>query len=177
VPASELPLIHQAPLHLSPADTAGSAETDSLRGVMVSFTATNGLAGAAERQRAVSRLVRFPNAGMGTRSTCGDKPILGTALAAAAITLPTGEPAVRLVWNPATDEAGGENDVVRYVLWRRLMGAPDWGDPYRSVPAGNAAYQWDDQFVQVGVAYEYALAAQDCTPTQSTLAISVPVVP
>lgn len=177
VPAAQLPLVHLAPFHLSPADTGASARTDSLRGVQISFTATNGLTGAAERQRAFSRLVRFPNAGLGTRRTCGDDPILGTPLNAVAVTLGTGDPAVRLVWNAATDETAGEKDVVRYVLWRRLVGAPEWGDPYRSVPAGNAAYMWEDQFVQAGVAYEYALAAQDCTPTQSTLAISAPVVP
>jgi len=177
VATSELPLIHRAPFHLSPADTGASARTDSLRGVRVNFTATNGLTGTAERQQAFSRLVRFPNAGMGTRRTCGDDPILGTGLTATAVVLASGEPAVRLVWNAAIDETAGEKDVVRYVLWRRISGSPEWGDPYRGVPAGNAPYMWDDQFVQPGVPYDYALAAQDCTPTQSTLAMAGPVVP
>lgn len=177
VPNAELPLTHTEPFHLSPADTGPASRIDSLRGVQVSFTATNGFTDARERQRAVTRLVRFPNAGLATRRTCGDKPILGTFLLAAAVTLPTGDPAVRLTWNAATDESAGEQDVVRYVLWRRPLGAADWGDPYRSVPAGNPAYMWDDQAIQPGVAYEYALAAQDCTPSQSPLVLAGPVVP
>jgi prepilin-type N-terminal cleavage/methylation domain-containing protein len=175
IPNGELPLIHSAKLHQSPADTGLSARTDSIRGVLISFTATNGLTGTQERTRSLTRLVRFPNAGMATLRTCGDEPILGTGLTATAIVLGTGDPAVQLIWNAAVDETGGEKDVVRYVLWRRLAGAPDWGDPYRSMPAGNPTYMWQDQDVVPGTSYEYAVAAQDCTPTQSTLAIAGPV--
>jgi prepilin-type N-terminal cleavage/methylation domain-containing protein len=175
VPNGELPLRHSVDLHMTPADTGVAAKIDSLRGVRINFTATNGLTGARERRAALTRLVRFPNAGFATRRTCGDEPILGGALVAAPIVLASG-PAIRLTWNAAVDETGGERDVVRYVLWRRLQGDPTWGDPYRSVPAGSANYTWDDQVVVTGQAYEYALAAQDCTPTQSTLALAGPVV-
>jgi len=175
VPSSDLPLFHSSKLHQSPADTGASAQTDSLRGVLITFTATNGLTGSRERTRSLSRIVRFPNAGMAMLRTCGDEPILGTGLTAMPTVLGSGDPAIRLLWNAAVDETGGEKDVVRYVLWRRLAGATDWGDPYRSMPAGNTTYQWDDQNVVPGTQYEYALAAQDCTPTQSTLAAAGPV--
>ncbi|MDH4045122.1 MAG: prepilin-type N-terminal cleavage/methylation domain-containing protein [Gemmatimonadota bacterium] len=174
VPNGELPLIHTTPTHQSPADTGASARADSIRGVLASFTATNGLTGTRERQRSLTRLIRFPNAGLTTVRTCGDEPILGTPLVASPVVLGTGA-AIRLVWNAAVDESAGETDVVRYVLWRRLAGEPQWGDPYRSIPAGNAAYQWEDQNVVAGTQYEYALAAQDCTPTQSTLVTAGPV--
>jgi prepilin-type N-terminal cleavage/methylation domain-containing protein len=177
IPDAELPLIHRSGFHQSPADTGVSARTDSIRGVVVSFTATNGLSGTRERQRSLSRLVRFPNGGMTTVRTCGDEPILGTALTAVPVVLGTGDPAIQLSWASAVDEGAGEKDVMRYVLWRRLAGAAEWGDPYRSIPAGNTAYLWEDQDVVTGTLYEYALAAQDCTPTQSTLAIAGPVTP
>lgn len=176
VPSGEIPLMHSVSMHMSPADTGPAARIDSLRGVQISFTATNGLTDARERRGALTRLVRFPNAGFGTRQTCGDEPILGNALVAAPIVLASGDPAIRLTWNAAVDETGGERDVVRYVLWRRLLGEVEWGDPYRSVPAGSASYTWDDEAAVTGQAYQYALAAQDCTPSQSTMALAGPVV-
>jgi prepilin-type N-terminal cleavage/methylation domain-containing protein len=176
VPNGELPLTHSVNFHMSPADTGPASRIDSLRGVQISFTATNGLTGARERRGALTRLVRFPNAGFATRRTCGDEPILGAALGAAPFVLASGDPAIRLTWNAAVDEIGGERDVVRYVLWRRLLGEVGWGDPYRSIPAGSANYTWDDESVVTGQAYEYALAAQDCTPSQSTMALAGPVV-
>jgi prepilin-type N-terminal cleavage/methylation domain-containing protein len=176
VPNAELPLVHSVSFHLSPADTGAAARIDSLRGVQISFTATNGLTGASERRAPLTRLVRLPNAGLATRRTCGDAPIFGSALVASPVTLMGGDPAIRLTWNAAIDETGGERDVVRYVLWRRVAGDPTWGDPYRSVPAGSASYTWDDQAVVTGTIYEYALAAQDCTPSQSTMSLAGPVV-
>ncbi len=175
VPAGWLPLAHRVPVHLSPGDTAINARIDSLRGVRVNFTATNGRTGADERTRAITRLVRMPNAGLASRSTCGDEPILGAALVAGVITLPGGAPAVALAWNPATDETGGEKDVIRYVIWRRLQADLNWGDPYVSIPAGVAAYSYTDQVVTPGDTYMYALAAQDCTPLESQLATAGPL--
>jgi hypothetical protein len=90
--------------------------------------------------------------------------------------MPTGEPAVRLSWLPATDENGGEKDVERYVIWRKAPADPDWNDPYLSIPAGTPTYVWLDASVTSGDQFFYALAAQDCTPTLSNLATSVLVV-
>jgi prepilin-type N-terminal cleavage/methylation domain-containing protein len=66
VPNGELPLTHSVNFHMSPADTGPASRIDSLRGVQISFTATNGLTGARERRGALTRLVRFPNAGFAT---------------------------------------------------------------------------------------------------------------
>ncbi len=167
-----LPLVHTLPIHLSPGDTGVAGRIDSVRAVQINVTGTNGLTGAAERQRVLSRLVRFPNAGLANRRTCGDEPLLGSALVATPGAGSAGEPIVTLAWNAATDETGGEKDVVRYVIWRRLQAAPDWGDPYLSIPAGNANYAYVDGAVNSGDGYVYALAAQDCTPGLSQLAIS-----
>ena len=175
VASTDLPVMHSVPQHLAPADTGAFAVVDSIRGVRVSLTATNGFTGARERQRAVTRLVRLANAGMANRRTCGSEPLLGVALGGGVITLASGDPAVQLRWNQATDESGGENDVVRYVLWRRLTSEPDWGDPYLSIPAGNPNYTYDDTAVITGDRYLYALAAQDCTPSLSTLATVGPL--
>lgn len=173
VSPAELPLRHAAPIHLAPEDTGRFARIDSVRAVRVGFLATDGRTGADERTMPVSRLIRLPNAGLAAVQSCGDEPILGVVLDARPVTVPaTGESAVQLEWGPASDETGGEADVIRYVLWRRAGGALDWGDPFVSIPAGNATYSYLDTRVEAGTSYSYALAAQDCTPSLSGLAVS-----
>jgi hypothetical protein len=153
-----------------------ASRVDSLRAIEVTFTATNGMTGTAERQRTVSRMIRLPNAGLRKKKTCGDEPLLGgPAFAAAFVPLAGGEPAINLTWFPATDENGGEKDVVRYVIWRRLLADLDWGEPYLSLPAGSANYLFTDAAVGSGNTYVYALAAQDCTPQTSNTVASLPV--
>ena len=102
--------------------------------------------------------------------------MLGQALAAALAVAPGGGPTIDLSWNAASDEIAGEQDVARYVVWRRPVGAADWGDPLVSIPVGNANYLYTDAAVVSGQAYEYSLAAQDCTPSSSLVVVSNPVV-
>jgi hypothetical protein len=155
------------------ADSGVAARIDSVRAVQVTFIVTNGLTGAAERRRALSRFIRLPNVGLANRQTCGDAPILGSSLTAIWNPVTT---AVDLTWNAAVDEAGGERDVTRYVLFRRLDSDPVWGDPYLSIsPAGTPTYLFPDGSVTSGSTYVYGLAAQDCTPSNSTLVSSAPV--
>jgi prepilin-type N-terminal cleavage/methylation domain-containing protein len=75
---------------------------------------------------------------------------------------------VNLSWPQAVDEAGGESDVTRYVIWRRQAAQPDWGDPYLSIPSGQPTYTYQDLNVTSGEQYYYGIAVQDCTPTLST---------
>jgi prepilin-type N-terminal cleavage/methylation domain-containing protein len=173
VPNAGLPWQHTVPIHLAVTDSGPAARIDSVRAVLVSFTVTNGLSGTAERRRALSRYIRLPNVGIANRQTCGDVPILGSAVTATwnAATL-----SVDLTWNAAVDETGGERDVTRYVIFRRLVTDLVWGDPYFSVaPAGTATYKYPDGAVSTGAQYVYGLAAQDCTPTNSTLSSSAPI--
>ncbi len=172
VPNASLPWRHTIPIHLALADSGLAARIDSVRAVQVNFTVTNGLTGTAERKRALSRFIRLPNVGLANRQTCGDAPQLGTALTAT-----LNGAAVDLRWNAAIDETAGEKDVTRYVLWRRLSTDLTWGDPYLSIPpAGTATYLYTDNAGLVsGKTYIYGLAAQDCTPTNSSLTQSLTV--
>lgn len=174
IPAADLPLRHSIPLHLSPADTGQVARIDAIRGVRINVTATNGLTGDLEERRAMTRLVWLRNAGLATLKVCGSTPIFGQILYAMPDT-DEGEPVVTLSWAPAVDEAGGESDVIRYVLWRRASSDTDWGDPFLSIPAGSAAYSHVDRNVVSGESYRYAIAAQDCTPSLSPRAIVGPI--
>jgi len=163
---ASLPWQHTVPVHLALADTGAVSRIDSVRAVQVSFTVTNGLTGTAERQRALSRFMRLPNVGLANKKTCGDEPILGVGLTATWNPVAGG---VDLAWNAAVDETGGEKDVQRYVIWRRLNTELAFGDPHLSIPpAGQPVYGYTDTDVVSGSAYIYGLAAQDCTPLTST---------
>jgi type II secretory pathway pseudopilin PulG len=175
---TRLPKAHTEAIHGSPADTGAVALTDSIRAIEVSFAATDARDGANGVRREIRRLIRLPNTGMGAPRSCGNRPILGTSLTGNTIQ-PTGSTAgrVRLTWNPAVDEVSGERDVIRYVLWRRSSTSAPWGDPLVSVAAGMATYVYEDYSAEPGVAYYYALAAQDCTPQFSDQALFGPSTP
>ena len=168
IPTASLPLAHTVPIHLAAADTALAAVIDSVRAIRISLTITNGQTGTLERRRTLTRIVNLPNLGLANKETCGAPPLLGTSLTAAPIVQADGTPAVQLGWSPAVDESAGEKDVVRYVLWRRVGAATDWGTPYVAVPAGSPSYSYVDAAVSSGQIYQYQLAAQDCTPSLST---------
>lgn len=178
VPAANLPLKHSVKLHMSPGDTGVAARVDSLRGVRITITATNGLTGAEERKRTITRTIRLPNAGLVNRANCGDEPFSGIVLNAGVNILAGGERQVQLTWNPATDENSGEKDVVRYVIWRRRITDPAFTDmdPYVSIPAGLPSYIYQDEDVVTGDIFFYAVAAQDCTPSLSSLTTVGPVI-
>lgn len=172
IPSTALPLIHSVPIHMSAGDTAQFARIDNVKAVRTNFVASNGMTGDAERTSAVSRTIHLPNAGLAMLRTCGAKPILGTSLVARRINPGGGaKQYVELEWNAAIDESGGEEDIVRYVIWRRPAGVVAWGDPIASVPAGQASYVFNDTRVDPGT-YTYAIAAQDCTPSLSDMSVS-----
>lgn len=170
VPSQDLPLAHTVPVHGSPADIGEEAAIDSIVAVRVTYAATNGLSGPEESVREITRLIRLPNAGQGNQPNCGARPILGTTLDVQGRS-PTTSVAghIELTWGPAVDEITGERDVLRYVLWRRAGSAGEWGDPLTSVPPGASSYVYRDFDASPGVAYSYALAAQDCTPQYSPM--------
>lgn len=173
VPDSYLPAAHSEPIHGAPGDTAIVAGIDSVRAVRVTYAASNGLSGSEETVREITRLIRIPNAGLATQPNCGSKPILGSSLMAVGVAPDeTVAGHVRLEWARATDEASGEQDVLRYVLWRRVGDSGPFGDPMVSVSPGASSYLYRDFSAEDGVQYSYALAAQDCTPQYSPMATS-----
>ncbi|HEX9936079.1 MAG TPA: prepilin-type N-terminal cleavage/methylation domain-containing protein [Longimicrobium sp.] len=173
-------LTHSAPVHgrrdgAAP-DTGAAARIDLVRGVRVNLTATDGGTGSRERRRSVSRTILLPNAGVAALESCGEAPQMGASLSATSSS-PGFPPQVTLAWNAATDERAGEQDVLRYVIWKRVQGAADWGPPYVSVPSGNPSYVYVDTQVQPARTYDYAIAAQDCTPSMSTQSFTSATLP
>jgi hypothetical protein len=179
VPKAWLPMRHTAPIHGSATDTGVLARVDSVRAIDVAFQTTDQLPAPYTRTFSLSRTIALPNAGKEIKKTCGDEPLLQTSVSFAikdtAVAL---VPSVIVRWNASVDEAAGEKDVQRYVLWRSVntpFAFGSVGDPYLSVAAGTASYEYIDAAVQSGSEYYYALAAQDCTPSLSTLKFSNPL--
>ena len=179
IPMSWLPLRHTVPLHSSVGDTLPLNRIDQVRAIEINFRVTDARPGPQERIYSVKRHVTLPNAGKAFKKVCGDEPLLGSI---AFVTAPfvdplTADTLVRLTWNAAVDETAGEKDVMRYIVWRDTAVFAMAGDPYLSIPAGSASYQFDDTDVVAGGKYYYALAAQDCTPSLSSLRTSVAIIP
>ena len=172
---AELPAAHTVAVHGSVSDTG--ALVDDIRAVRATYAAT-GLVGSEAETRTITRLIRLPNAGLETQPTCGNRPLLGTTLTALAVedSEEGSNGYVLLQWDQAIDEYTGEKDVLRYVLWRRVGTSGPWGDPLVSVSGGASSYMYEDHSAEPGVAYSYALAAQDCTPQYSGLATTGAVV-
>lgn len=173
VPSTDLPSAHTEPIHGSPDDTGPAAAVDSIRAIRVSYAATNGLVGSHEAVREITRLIRLPNAGLATQPNCGNPPMLGASLSAngvAATESVAGH--IKLSWNAAVDEVTGEQDVLRYVLWRRVGGSGEWGDPLFSVSPGASSYVYRDFDAEPNVGYSYGVSAQDCTPQFSPISVS-----
>ncbi len=175
VPAGEMPMSHGLAIHGNVADGSPAGRIDSLRSVLVSFKVTNGEVGTRERSERISMNIPLPNMGLKNLKICGSEPVLGQPLSAIFDTT-GGLEKVNLTWIRAFDEGAGENDVIRYVLWRRKInpGPPEvYGDPLSSVAAGFANYLFTDaQSLESDVTYEYRLAAQDCSPKLSTPALT-----
>jgi hypothetical protein len=166
LPTSSLPVRHTLPLHLSAGDTGVVAAVESVRAVRVTFLVTNGRIGRDARTVRRSRWIWTRNGGLGIQRSCGSAPIFNGVVVATA-TQVSGAPAVRITWSAATDEGGGEDDVIRYVIWRSIPGA-QLGDPYLSIPAGSTSYSYLDGAVQTGEQWVYTVAAQDCSPSMSS---------
>jgi len=182
VPTAWMPLKHSVGVHGSVGDTGAVAHIDSLGSVEIAFTVTNGQTGAALRSRSIDFMVPLPNISTKAVTSCGDIPILGTAVTSTwkvDSTLTPWDTTMILKWNQAVDEVGGEKDVKAYVIWRRLTTDTGFTDPIASVPSGSPTPSYNDQTAVVGApGYIYGLAAQDCTPSLSTVAtVTAPLTP
>ncbi|MBM4188642.1 MAG: prepilin-type N-terminal cleavage/methylation domain-containing protein [Gemmatimonadetes bacterium] len=154
----------------TPTDTANAVRPDSVRAIRINIRVTNGKTGTDERTRDFSPMIQVPNNGLPSPNVCGRSPFAPTAFTAYSDTAP-GSGVVYFRWTRSPDHGGGEFDVRQYVLWRRDDTATVWSDPLILVKA-DTTVTYDSVAVggQVsGNAYDYAIAAQDCTPAVSTM--------
>jgi hypothetical protein len=175
IPVGNLPLFHSATLHGSPSDTGVSAWVDSIRMVSIRVAGNFKDPDKGMVTRVVQTSTQLLNAGMLQSTVCGSAPIAPTGFAATYIAGPPAK--VTLVWTESLDQDAGEKDVERYLVYRRASGDPDWHDAVTSVAASSTTYAFDDSDPPSGT-WEYGLAAQDCSPANSSIvtagAVTVP---
>jgi len=174
VPRDWLPLAKTVALRGVPPDTGTALTTrvDALRAVEVTYET---MAPVNGRRDVVRYTVPLPNTVMPRQSrACGRPPIAPTTIAGA---WNADSQAVMVSWGKAADDGAGEQDAVRYVLWRKAPTATQWPEPLAtvSVVGGTTTYAYKDAGIERGESYQYAVAVQDCTPNLSSIATSVPV--
>ncbi|MDB4885534.1 MAG: hypothetical protein JWN79_972 [Gemmatimonadetes bacterium] len=173
------PLYH-VPLHQSPEDIGPSAITDQVRMVRIHFMALTVDPLAKQdsmRYRVVEARVRLMNAGLLQLSACGPRPNAVAPPSVTQLSPAPGQHVVIVSWSRSADDGGGERDIERYAIFRRLASAAQAGDPIASIPASAAGtgYTYADVTAQPGVTYQYGIAAQDCTPKMSDISMSGPI--
>jgi prepilin-type N-terminal cleavage/methylation domain-containing protein len=176
IPGTSLPLYH-VPLHQSPEDIGNSALTDQVRMVRVHLMALTIDPLAKQdsmKYRAIETKIRLMNAGLLQLSACGPKP---NAVAPPSVTQSSpapGQHVVTVSWSRSADDGGGEKDIERYAIFRRLASSTESGDPIASIPASavGTGYTYVDLTPQPGATYQYGIAAQDCTPKMSDISMS-----
>ncbi|MES2123965.1 MAG: hypothetical protein V4503_04670 [Gemmatimonadota bacterium] len=170
VPAALLPLIRR-PLvaGISSTDSAAYVRPDSVRAVRMNFRLTNGRSGPDERLRDISTTIEAPNNGIPLPTVCGRVPYDPPSLSVVD-TVP-GSGRLWFTWSASVDQETGEQDVTQYILYRRPAAAANWSDPLVVVraEAGKASYTAQISDNEPGTAYTFGIAAQDCTPAQSTI--------
>ena len=121
--------------------------------------------------RTVSSQTSLANIGLSQRSSCGDLPLNPGSPTVALVNV-GGVDRVQMTWSASSDEASGEKDVERYVVYRRVVGNP-WTEPIDQVGGSKSAtYMWEDFDIQTGISFEYGVAAQDCSPANSSMRVS-----
>ncbi len=158
-------------------DTANAVRPDSVRAVRVNIRITNGKTGSEERTRDFSQLLQVPNNGLPSPNVCGRSPFVPSVFTATQDTVP-GSGVIILQWNRSVDHGGGEFDVRQYILYQRDDTATVWTDPLMMLRADTTtAYRLRLAGLVTGAAYDFGLAAQDCTPSQSTIAATTQTAP
>jgi hypothetical protein len=149
-----------------PASYTSTLMIDSIRAVQVSYKVTNGDTGLAQRIQSFSLTSSLPNLASRQLQTCGATPAPVTSLTAT----PSGTfgmDSVTVSWAASADEWAGERDIMRYIVWRRLSTDSTWNTPFASEPNGQTTYTFVDLTAPDSVQVEYAVSAQDCTPSFS----------
>ena len=125
--------------------------------------------------RTLTSSVKLLNAGLLRQETCGAEPLPGRNVTATLLTDSLAAPvAVRVSWENSLEEGGGERDVTLYILQRRPSLGGAWTVLANQPATGATSYQYDDQPPLTG-SWQYAVVAQDCSPANSTPAMSATV--
>lgn len=151
--------------------------TDSLRVVEVRLSSWY-RDGRANQDviRTMTSSIKLLNAGLLRQTTCGAAPLPARTPTATLITDVNGAPvSVHVEWTNSLEEGAGERDVTLYFIQRRPDAGGDWVILANQPATGASGYTFDDQ-PPVSGTWQYAVVAQDCSPSNSAPAVTASVV-
>jgi type II secretory pathway pseudopilin PulG len=169
-PTANLPLERRVLIAgLSSTDSANYVRPDSVRAVQINIRFTNGESGSLERFRDVQTTIQTPNNGIPQPTVCG-RPPLAPASFTVVDTIP-GSGRLWFTWARSVDQDAGEQDVLQYILYRKLQAGATWASPLIVVRriSGQTSYSTEIAGNTPGTAYTFGVSAQDCTPSESTI--------
>ena len=169
-PAGNLPLERRDLVAgLSASDSAAYVRPDSIVAVRINVRFTNGATGSDERFRDVQDTYFLPNNGIVMPTVCGRQPLAPSAFSVVDTVPGSGQ--LWFTWSSSVDQDAGEQDVLQYIVYRKLQGATSWSDPLSVVKRipGQSSYTLLVSGNTPGTGYTFGVAAQDCTPTESTI--------
>ncbi len=161
VPSAQLPIRWNDASQL--ADSIRTV-TISLRGIVRGYNLQNK---PQTFEREVTSQTSLANIGLSQRNSCGDIP-LDAGVPGAALVNILGVWRVQVTFGASGDEASGERDVERYAVFRRPLGG-SFDEPVAAVGKSGGPYMWEDFNLDSGNIYEYGVAAQDCSPANSSI--------
>jgi hypothetical protein len=157
---------------------AANSWADSIRTVTINlvgiFHGRNMKNDTLTMKRPINSQTALANIGLAQVRSCGDIPLNPGVPTAVMVQVGGVNDHVTLSWTASGDEASGEKDVERYAIFRREVGT-SFVDPIAVAGKGGASYDWDDFDLQPGLSFEYGVAAQDCSPANSTIRVSAQI--
>jgi prepilin-type N-terminal cleavage/methylation domain-containing protein len=176
IPTARLPLFHSVPQHGGAADTGSAARIDSVRSVRITVTGAFKNPSGPAVYRTTATTTKLLNAGLVNAATCGQPPLSVNPVPLATPFLHGGvapTDSIVVTWNASVDQDGGQQTVARYLVYKKLTTTATWGQPVTTFAAGAPTYRWNDPaYAGMHGSWQYAVVAQDCTPANSTMAVS-----
>jgi prepilin-type N-terminal cleavage/methylation domain-containing protein len=170
VPSSALPLYHVLN------DTAQQNKLNAIKEVRITITsAYRDPRRGTDILRTVNEQIAMPNASAAQINQCGGSP--GAPASVTAIPSSAGKDTVGLSWPNSPDDGAGRNSVRMYLIYRKVHTDSIYVPMFSVTAAGSAAYTWSDTQVTLGKAYDYSVAARDCTPSLSSFVYATNVTP
>ncbi|MGH7584271.1 MAG: prepilin-type N-terminal cleavage/methylation domain-containing protein [Gemmatimonadales bacterium] len=169
-PSGNLPLERRILVSgLSASDSAAYVRPDSIVAVRINARFTNGATGTDERFREIRTTYDLRNNGSAMPTVCG-RPPLAPGSFTVTDTVP-GSGTLWLTWSSSVDQDAGEQDVLQYILYRKVQGASSWANALTVVKRiqGQASYTEAIQGNTPGTGYSFGVSAQDCTPSESPI--------
>jgi prepilin-type N-terminal cleavage/methylation domain-containing protein len=168
--ATSLPLYHVLN------DTAQQNKLNAIKEVRVTITsAYHDYQRNTDLLRTVNEQIQMPNASAALVNQCGGNPTAPASVTAIASS--GGADTVGLSWPNSSDDGAGLNSVRMYLIYRKLHTDSIYVPMFSVTAAGSPTYTYSDHGVVLGKAYDYGIAARDCTPSLSPFVYATNVTP